>query len=95
MKLCWIGTGPKVEKFESLIRDYTGAKFCKALNSCTAGLHLSLLACGVGRGDEVITTPMTFAATANVIEHVGAKPVFVDVELATMNIDPVKLKKKL
>src|SRR3989344_8919181 len=65
----WLGTGPKVTKFENLIAGYTGAKYAIALNSATAGMHLSLIACGVKAGDEVITSPMTFAATANVVEH--------------------------
>lgn len=91
----WLGTGPKVGKFEEMVRGYVGAKYAIALNSCTAGLHLSLLACGIKKGDEVITTPMTFAATANVIEHVGAKPVFADIDLASMNIDPLQIEKKL
>lgn len=91
----WLGTGPKTAKFEELVRSYVGSKYAIALNSCTAGLHLALLACGVGPGDEVITTPMTFAATANVIEHVGARPVFVDIELPSMNIDPQEIEKKI
>ena len=84
----WLGTGPKVARFQSDFRDYIGCKHALALNSCTAGLHLSLIATGVGPGDEVITTPMTFAATANAIIHVGARPVFVDIELPSMSIDP-------
>jgi len=84
----WLGTGPKVDLFEKMFRDYTGAKYAVALNSCTASLHLSLMVAGVKPGDEVITTPMTFCATANTILHVGAKPVFVDVDRVTMNIDP-------
>lgn len=95
LKIGWIGTGPKVAKFEELVRNYVGAKYSLALNSCTAGLHLSLIVCGIGLGDEVITTPMTFAATANVIEHVGATPVFVDVEKDSMNIDPKKIEAKI
>lgn len=91
----WIGTGPKVSKFERGVEKYLGVKYARAVNSCTAGLHLSLLACGVGPGDEVITTPMTFAATANVIEHVGARPVFVDIKLSSMNIDPDLIEKKI
>jgi dTDP-4-amino-4,6-dideoxygalactose transaminase len=91
----WLSTGPKVAKFETLFRDYIGVPHAKAVNSCSAGLHLSLLVAGVGPGDEVITTPMTFAATANVIEHVGARPVFVDVDLSTMNIDPVAIEAAL
>lgn len=95
LKTGWIGTGPKVAKFEDMVRGFTGAKYAIALNSCTAGLHLSLIASDVKRGDEVITTPMTFAATANVIEHVGATPIFADVELSSMNIDPKEIEKKV
>jgi dTDP-4-amino-4,6-dideoxygalactose transaminase len=84
----WLGTGPKTKKFEADFAAYTGAKHAIALNSCTAGLHLALDVLGVGPGDEVITTAMTFAATANVICHVGATPVFVDVDPLTQNIDP-------
>jgi dTDP-4-amino-4,6-dideoxygalactose transaminase len=84
----WIGTGPKVRRFEELFRQYVGAKHAVAVNSCTAALHLSLLVSGVGPGDEVITTPMTFCATANAILHAGARPVFVDVDPETMNLDP-------
>lgn len=88
IKSGWLGTGPKVQRFEEEFRKYVGAKYAVALNSCTAGLHLALEVLGVGPGDEVITTPMTFAATANVIVHRRARPVFVDVERETMNIDP-------
>jgi dTDP-4-amino-4,6-dideoxygalactose transaminase len=84
----WIGTGPRVARFEEAFRDYIGARHALALNSCTAALHLSMLAAGVGPGDEVITTPLTFAATANAIVHTGATPVFVDVDRRTQNIDP-------
>lgn len=84
----WIGTGPRVAHFEALFREYIGARHAVALNSCTAALHLSLVVSGVGPGDEVITTPMTFCATANAILHTGARPVFVDVDRATGNIDP-------
>lgn len=91
----WIGTGPRTTKFEELIKDYVGAKYTIALNSCTAGLHLALIACGIGPGDEVIVPTMTFAASANVVEHVGAKPVFVDVERSSMNIDPKEIRKKI
>src|SRR3989344_1522631 len=91
----WIGTGPRTTNFEELIKDYVDAKYAMALNSCTAGLHLALIACGIGPGDEVIVPPMTFAASANVVEHVGAKPVFVDVERSSMNIDPKEIRKKI
>jgi dTDP-4-amino-4,6-dideoxygalactose transaminase len=84
----WIGTGPRVSRFEEMMREYTGADHAIALSSCTAALHLSLLALGIGAGDEVITTPMTFAATANAIVHTGATPVFADVNRATMLIEP-------
>ena len=91
----WLSTGPKVGRFEEMFRQYVGARHAIALNSCTAGLHLLLLSAGVGPGDEVITTPITFAATANVIVHVGAKPVFVDVDATTMNLDPDEVKRAL
>ncbi|MGH2662616.1 MAG: DegT/DnrJ/EryC1/StrS family aminotransferase [Actinomycetota bacterium] len=84
----WVGTGPKVGAFEHKFAEYIGTKHAVAVSSCTAALHLSMLAGGIGPGDEVITTPMTFAATANAIVHVGARPVFVDVQKQTMNIDP-------
>lgn len=88
----WLGTGPKVHRFEDDFKKYIGCKHAIALNSCTAGLFLALEAIGVKPGDEIITTPMTFAATANVITHHGAKPVFVDIERDTMNIDPNKIE---
>jgi len=88
LKSGWLGTGPKVAKFENMFRDYIGCRFARALNSCTAALHLSMLVSGIKPGDEVITTPLTFAATANSILHTGAKPVFADVDKKTMNIDP-------
>jgi len=91
----WLSTGPKTLKFEKLIAAYAGAKYAIALNSCTAGLHLSLIALGIGEGDEVITTPFTFASTANVIVHVGAKPVFVDIKKDTYNIAPEKVKRAI
>jgi dTDP-4-amino-4,6-dideoxygalactose transaminase len=79
MKSGWITTGPKCYQFEEDVKQYVGAKHAVALTSATAGLHLALLAAGIGRGDEVITTSMTFAATANMIALVGARPVFVDI----------------
>ena len=93
LKSGWIGTGPRVNKFENAFCDYIGSKYAIALNSCTAALHLSMLVSGVSIGDEVITTPMTFAATANAILHTGAKPIFVDVEKDSMNIDPTLIEK--
>lgn len=88
----WLGTGPKVKRFEADVQAFTGAKHAVALNSCTAGLELALDVLGVGSGDEVITTPMTFTATANVVLHRGATPVFVDVERDTMNIDVSRIE---
>jgi dTDP-4-amino-4,6-dideoxygalactose transaminase len=84
----WLTTGPRVHDFEHAFAEYVGAPHAVALNSCTAALHLSLLAAGVGLGDEVITTPLTFCATANTIVHTGATPVFADVDRRTGNIDP-------
>lgn len=84
----WIGTGPRVARLEREFRDYLGAAHAVALGSCTAGLHLSLIALGVGPGDEVILPAMTFVATANAVVHVGARPVLVDCRPETMNIDP-------
>ena len=87
----WLTTGPKTKRFEQQFAEYLGARHAVAVNSCTAALHLSLIANDVRPGDEVITSPITFASTANVIEHVGATPVFVDVQPDTLNIDPVQL----
>ncbi len=91
----WIGTGPKVAKFEQMFREYIGSQYSIALSSCTAALHLSMIVAGIGHGDEVITTPLTFCATANAIIHAGAKPVFADVVRDTMNIDPNEIEKKI
>jgi len=84
----WLSSGPRCRKFEELFRAYIGCDHAIALNSCTAGLELALEALGIGPGDEVITTPLTFCATANVIVHRGARPIFVDVDRQTGNIDP-------
>lgn len=92
LRSCWIGTGPKVHQFERQFAEYVGAEHAVAVNSCTAALHLSLLAAGIGPGDEVITTPMTFAATVNTILHAGATPVFVDVVKETMNLDVSRIE---
>lgn len=84
----WLTTGPRVHEFEARFACFVGAPHAVALNSCTAALHLSLLVGGVGAGDEVITTPLTFCATANAVIHTGATPVFADIDLAGMNLDP-------
>ncbi|HEY3158259.1 MAG TPA: DegT/DnrJ/EryC1/StrS family aminotransferase, partial [Vicinamibacterales bacterium] len=88
----WITTGPRTKAFERALARYTGAARCVAVNSCTAALHLALEAIGVGPGDEVITSPITFASTANVIVHRGARPVFADVDADTLNLDPAALE---
>ncbi|MBI2361474.1 MAG: DegT/DnrJ/EryC1/StrS aminotransferase family protein, partial [Deltaproteobacteria bacterium] len=83
----WITTGPKVGRFEKKFKDYLGVQESVAVSSGTAGLHLALLAAGIGPGDEVITSTMTFAATVNTIVLCGAKPVLVDCERGTLNLD--------
>lgn len=95
MKTGWLGTGPKVAQFERDFAEYKGAKHVAALNSCTAALHLSILAAGLKPGDEVITTPMTFCATVNAVIHADAVPVLADVDPLTMNIDPPQIEKKI
>ena len=83
----WLSTGPRVQRFEREFAAYVGAPHALALSSCTAGLHLALLASNIGPGDEVITTPLTFCATANVVVHTGARPVFADIDRTTWNLD--------
>ena len=83
----WIGTGPKVRRFEQMLEEYLGAPHVRCLSSCTAALFLGLLCLDIGPGDEVLLPAMTFVASANVIEHVGATPVFVDSEPGTGMID--------
>jgi dTDP-4-amino-4,6-dideoxygalactose transaminase len=95
METGWLGTGPRVAQFEEEFRKYKGAGFAVALNSCTAALHLSLLASGVKPGDEVITTPLTFCATVNAIIHSGATPVLADVDPLAMNIDPREIEARI
>ena len=84
----WLTTGPRTAELERLFADYVGARHAIALASGTAALHLALVAAGIGPGDEVITTPITWPATANVVVHAGARPVFVDVRESDLNIDP-------
>ena len=82
----WLSTGPRVRQFERAFAEYVGVPHAIAVNSGTAALHLSLLAAGVGTGDEVVTTPLTFCSTANVIVHVGATPRFADIDPRTWNL---------
>ena len=92
LKSNWLTTGPKTKQFEEDFTQFLSAPGALALNSCTAGLHTALVTLGIGPGDEVITTPLTFAASVNVIEHVGARPVFADIEPDTLNISPEKIE---
>lgn len=87
IKSNWLSKGPKSVEFEEKFSESVGSPYAVALNSCTAGLHLSQLALGIGPGDEVITTPYTFAATANTILHCGAKPIFIDIDPVTFNMN--------
>ncbi|WP_077619743.1 DegT/DnrJ/EryC1/StrS family aminotransferase [Bacillus sinesaloumensis] len=95
IKSNWLSKGPKTVEFEGKVKEYVNANHGIGLNSCTAGLHLAQLAAGIGPGDEVITTPYTFVASANTIIHTGATPVFVDIDPITMNIDPNLIEEKI
>jgi len=88
----WITTGPRAQRFESEFAEFVGAPAALALNSATSAMHVALAAIGVGEGDEVVTTTMTFTSTVHVIEHQRARPVLVDVEPDTLNIDPKKIE---
>jgi dTDP-4-amino-4,6-dideoxygalactose transaminase len=91
----WLTHGPVCREFETEFAVHVGASRAVALSSCTAALHLALVAQDIGPGDEVITTPFTFCASAHVIEHVGATPVFADIDPITMQIDPVQVERAL
>ncbi len=88
----WITTGPKTKEFERRFAEYVGSRHAIAVNSCTGGLHVALAAADIGPGDEVIVPTMTFCATANVVVHLGATPIIVDVEPDTLNIDPQRFE---
>jgi dTDP-4-amino-4,6-dideoxygalactose transaminase len=91
----WLSSGPKTKEFEERFKSYVGAQATLALNSCTAGLHLAVILNGIGPGDEVITTPLTFCATANVVEHEGASVTLADVDPETLLIDPREIERKI
>ncbi len=91
----WLTSGPKTRQFESEFQAAVQSQAALALNSCTAGLHIALRTLNIGPGDQVITTPLTFAASVNVIEHVGATPILVDVEADTLNINPRLVEKAI
>jgi dTDP-4-amino-4,6-dideoxygalactose transaminase len=88
----WLTTGPRVHDFELRFAEFLGISDAVALSSGTAAMHVALAVLGVGPGDEVITTTMTFASSVHVIEHVGARPVLVDVEPDTLNVDPNRIR---
>jgi dTDP-4-amino-4,6-dideoxygalactose transaminase len=91
----WLSTGPRTKQFELEMQNYVGARHSVALSSCTAGLHVALVAGGIQPGDEVITSPFTFVSTANVILHLGARPVFVDIHPETYNMDVSKIEERI
>lgn len=91
----YIATGPGIAEFEKEFADYVGVKYAVALSSGTAALHASCFALGIGEGDEVITTPITFAASANCVLYCGGTPVFADIDEKTYNIDPVDIERKI
>lgn len=91
----FLTTGPKIAEFEQCVAEYVGAKYAVAISNGTAALHAACYAAGIGEGDEVITTPITFAASANCILYCGGKPVFADIDPFTYNIDPSDIKRKI
>lgn len=95
LRKAWLGTGPKVHQFEKDFAEYKGIPYAAALNSCTAALHLSCLALNLERGDEIITTAMTFCSSVNAIIHSGATPVLADIDPLTANIDPQEIEKRI
>lgn len=95
LKSDYLTTGPKIAEFEHAVASYTGAKYAVAISNGTSALHAACFAAGIGRGDEVITTPLTFAASANCVLYCGGTPVFADVDPYTYNIDPKDIRKKI
>lgn len=95
LKSDYLTTGPAVQNFEKAVADYVGAKYAVAIANGTAALHAACYAAGIGEGDEVITTPITFAASANCVLYCGGKPVFADIKKDTYNIDPEDIRRKI
>lgn len=91
----WVSQGPKVKEFEDKITEYLGVKYAIAVTNCTSALHLALLSIGVKGGDEVLVADFTFPATGHAVLYCGAKPVFIDIDLKTYNIDPVLIEDKI
>src|SRR5256885_12695679 len=87
-----LSIGPRVEQFETAVAKISGRRHAIAVSSGTAGLHCAMIAAGIGPGDEVVTTPFSFVASANCVLYVGAKPVFVDIDIKTLNMDPAKVE---
>jgi dTDP-4-amino-4,6-dideoxygalactose transaminase len=95
LRSAWIGTGPRVARFETAFRDYVGAEHALAVHSCTAALHLAMVALGIEPGEEVIVPAMTFASTANAVIHAGGRPVLADVDRETMCLTPDEVTRRL
>ncbi len=95
LKSDFLTTGPKIAEFEQTVADYVGAKYAVAISNGTSALHAACFAAGIGPGDEVITTPLTFAASANCVLYCGGTPVFADVDTKTYNIDPDDIRRKI
>lgn len=91
----WVSQGPRVAEFERRFAEYVGAREAVAVSSCTTALHLALIAAGIGPGDEVLCPSLSFIATANAIVYVGARPVFVDIDVSTFNMDPARIEKAI
>ena len=95
LKSGWITTGPLCQAFEGKFRELTGASHAISLSSATAGMHLVLLALGIGEGDEVVTPSLTWGSTVNLIILLGAKPIFADIDRATLMVTPETVEKAL
>lgn len=95
LKSDYLTTGPQITEFEESVADYVGAKYAVAIANGTAALHAACFAAGIGEGDEVITTPLTFVASANCVLYLGGRPVFADVDARTYNIDPEDIRRKI
>ena len=95
LKSDYLTTGPKIAEFEKAVADYVGVDYAVAISNGTSALHAACFAAGIGEGDEVITTPLTFAASANCILYCGGTPVFADVDPKTYNIDPSDIERKI
>lgn len=95
LKSDYLTTGPRIEEFENKVAHYVGAKYAVAVNSGTAALHIACLAAGIGKGDEVITSPITFAASSNCVLYCGGTPVFADIDINTYNVSAESINKKI